>query len=741
MRFSTRLIVSMILLIALTTGAIAALAYHNITRDGVPRALRSLEADVRSMIWPVDAVVRAGIADIQGYSVVGAVRDLMATADGRAGPALGGPSEESLRAQLEQWFLSEIVAKMRYARLRIALPGGDGHEYIRVERSPEDGVARIVPRDQLRATEIDRYGADAARMAPRSVHISSFDLAQDPRSAGRALLPLIRVATPLYTPGGKAFGLLVASLDLRPTFARLRDSGEPELQQYLVNEQGDYLVHPDRSREFGFARGQRHRIQDDFPALRLPSDDAAVSQVVADRDNREFGVAMISLRPGGTGERVTLVRTQTYDNMVAAVRPLRDSVLAASLFAMVAAVALAIVLARSLARPLGQMAGAVDAFAGGQPMDLPRTRGGELDALARSFRRMVAQVEERSTALRRNAELLDNTIASIADAVLVIDRDGRIVFTNPACRALFGSRDDVGSDAWRREYPRFRKDGVTPLPPAESPIGRAQRGESFDALELIMRREGETTDNYIVASGRPIRDAQGRFDGGVIIYRDLTAARETERQLRQAQKLESIGQLTGGVAHDFNNILTVIVGTVSVLQDLAGEDAELQRLLATIDRAAMRGAELTRNLLAVARQQPLKPRRTDINALAKDASTLLRATLGADIEIRLSLQDRVDPIVIDPSQLTAALLNLAVNARDAMPDGGKLTIETGNALLDHAYADANPGAMPGAYVLVAVSDTGTGIAPEVLDRVLEPFFPTKPEGRARAWGSAWSTAS
>jgi len=217
--------------------------------------------------------------------------------------------------------------------------------------------------------------------------------------------------------------------------------------------------------------------------------------------------------------------------------PLAGALPAAVLFATVAAIALAFVLARARARPLDRMAEAVDAFARGEPLKLPQGPGAGIRGLAASLRRMADRIEERHAALRRNAELLDKTIASIVDAVLVIDREGEIVFTNPAFRALFGSRDDVGSEEWRRDYHRFRMDGVTPLPPAESPIGRAQRGESFDAIEVIMRREGEAKDNFIVASGRPIRDADGRFDGGVIVYRDLTETRETERQLRQAQKL------------------------------------------------------------------------------------------------------------------------------------------------------------------------------------------------------------
>jgi signal transduction histidine kinase len=593
---------------------------------------------------------------------------------------------------------------------------------------------RVFPDDQLQPKGNRHYMPDPATWTPKSIQISQIDLTQDFGRVEQPAAPLIRVATPLHTPGGTLFGLLIASIDLRPTFARIRHQGDASFLRYVVNEQGDYLVHPDPSREFGFLLGRPHRIQDEYPGFRLPAGDTAVSQVLADSTGREFGVATIASKPGGTGERVAVVEMQPYEDMVAAIRPLRDAVLWTSLFATVAAVALASVLARSLSRPLRQISDAADAFAQGRPVTLPENAGGEVGALASSFRRMADQVNERNAALRHNAELLDKTIASIADAVLVIDRDGKIVFTNPACRTLFGNRDDVGSADWQKSYERFLPDGVTPMPAEDAPIGRAQRAESFDELQVIMRRAGEAKDNHIVASGRPVRDTDGKFEGGVIVYRDVTEARETERQLRQAQKLETVGQLTGGVAHDFNNILTVIVGTISVLEDRDGVDADMRKALQAIDRAAMRGAELTRNLLAVARQQTLRPRQTDINALAKDASTLLRATLGSDIEIQLALGADVAPVVIDSSQVTAALLNLAVNARDAMHDGGKLTIETGNAVLDDAYAQANPGAIAGCYVLLAVSDTGTGMTPDVLERVFEPFFTTKEEGKGTGLG-------
>jgi signal transduction histidine kinase len=182
-----------------------------------------------------------------------------------------------------------------------------------------------------------------------------------------------------------------------------------------------------------------------------------------------------------------------------------------------------------------------------------------------------------------------------------------------------------------------------------------------------------------------------------------------EAQVRQAQKMEAIGQLTGGVAHDFNNILTVITGTIEILGDAVKDRPHLAQIADLISAAAARGADLTKHLLAFGRRQPLQPRSTDINALVVDAARLLRPTLGEDIEIESMLAHELAPALIDPSQLSTAILNLALNARDAMPGGGKLTLETKNAVLDESYARANTEVRPGNYVMIAVSDTGQGI--------------------------------
>ncbi len=205
-------------------------------------------------------------------------------------------------------------------------------------------------------------------------------------------------------------------------------------------------------------------------------------------------------------------------------------------------------------------------------------------------------------------------------------------------------------------------------------------------------------------------------------------------QLRQAQKMEAVGQLTGGIAHDLNNILTVITGTIEILAEAVAGQPQLVAVAKMIDEAAARGADLTQRLLAFARKQPLQPREVDVNALVIEATNLLRPTLGEHIEVRIVLSGDTARALIDPSQLTNAILNLALNARDAMAEGGQLVIETSNVLLDDSYANVNSDVTAGNYVMIAVTDSGHGIPASILQNVFEPFFTTKEVGKGSGLG-------
>ncbi|HMD65282.1 MAG TPA: PAS domain S-box protein [Stellaceae bacterium] len=225
------------------------------------------------------------------------------------------------------------------------------------------------------------------------------------------------------------------------------------------------------------------------------------------------------------------------------------------------------------------------------------------------------------------------------------------------------------------------------------------------------------------------------------ILRDLSAQHreqlertKLEAQLHQAQKMEAIGNLTGGMAHDFNNMLGVVIGNMDLLRDLKSEDPDVDELTGEALTAAFHGAELTRRLLAFARQQPLRPQRVDVNELVSSITRLLRRTLGEDVEIALDLAPELWGVVVDPAQLEASLTNLATNARDAMPDGGRLLIVTGNRTLDADYAAQHAEVIPGAYVMLEVSDTGRGMTREVIDRIFEPFFTTKSRDKGTGLG-------
>jgi PAS domain S-box-containing protein len=336
--------------------------------------------------------------------------------------------------------------------------------------------------------------------------------------------------------------------------------------------------------------------------------------------------------------------------------------------------------------------------------------------------------------LRHSTSVLDSTFASMADAVVVVDTAGEIVLSNLATERLFHYRPGMTvAQLWSQNV-AYKSDGSTQLASDEMLTTRVLSGEHFDEFEIIVRPLGSHTPIHMVVSGRSVRDASGAISGGALVFRDVTSVRETERKLHQSQKLEAIGKLMGGVAHDFNNMLTVISGTTEILLERLRDRPSLRAVAALIDEAAERCAELIQHLLAFARKQPLRPRNVDINVAVVDVTKLLRPTLGEQIQVDSILGQEVATALVDPSQLANALINLAINARDAMPDGGKLLLETARVVFDDAYALTSPDVRPGAYVMIAITDSGIGMSADVREKVFEPFFTTKEIGKGTGLG-------
>ena len=332
--------------------------------------------------------------------------------------------------------------------------------------------------------------------------------------------------------------------------------------------------------------------------------------------------------------------------------------------------------------------------------------------------------------LRATTETLDALVTALPIAVTVRDLDGTIRLWNPAAEHLLGwpaaevigrNRSDLAADG----------DGEH-----EAIIARIVAGEVIRGVdEQRRRRDGAAVDVQI--HGAPLRGGDRRIIGAVVLLVDVTATRRLEEQLLQAQKMESIGRLAGGVAHDFNNLLTGIFGYTSLLADeLPADDRGLGELVQGIHESAEKAAALTAQLLAFSRRQVLQPRIVALNEVVAGIEPLLRRIIGETVALRTVLRPGIGQIRADPSQVEQVIVNLVVNARDAMPDGGTVAIETGEATFDEAYSQEHFDVAPGDYVMLAVTDGGVGMDAETRMHLFEPFFTTKGPGRGTGLGLA-----
>ncbi len=333
-------------------------------------------------------------------------------------------------------------------------------------------------------------------------------------------------------------------------------------------------------------------------------------------------------------------------------------------------------------------------------------------------------------ALRESEALFRAVIQNSWDAFHLVKPDGRIVFESPSVTRVLGylPEEMVGRNTLDIVHP----DDLHTV--REGAPGTAEAKAGMRTIVVRVRHK-DGSWRWVESSSV---DLLANPDVGAVAvnYRDVTERLALEERLRQSQRLESVGQLTGGVAHDFNNLLTVILGNAESLTDQCGSNAAQRALAEEILEAAQRGADLTQRLLAFARKQALDPKVTDVNGLVGNLDRLLKRTLGEEVEIEIVADPALWPALVDPGQLENALLNLCLNARDAMPGGGRLTMETRNTCIDEDYASKHAEVTAGRYVMLAVSDTGTGIAPEHLARVFEPFFTTKAKGKGTGLGLA-----
>jgi PAS domain S-box-containing protein len=337
---------------------------------------------------------------------------------------------------------------------------------------------------------------------------------------------------------------------------------------------------------------------------------------------------------------------------------------------------------------------------------------------------------------REQSRVLNSVLAGMGDGAVVLDREGRFLLFNQRAERILGFGPKTVAPAQLAEtYGLYARDQKAPLTTHDNPLLRAMAGEELCDSEVFIKNQRIRGANVSVTA-TPLRDDFGNLVGSIALLRDVTHQRQLEQQLLQAQKMEAIGRLAGSIAHDFNNLLSVILSYSSMVLNELSELDPLRGDVEAIRRAGERASDLTRQLLAFSRRQVLLPRVVDLNAIIAELHKILQRLLGNEVAITTEYQRDLWRVRVDPGQLEQVVMNLVVNARDAMPHGGKLRMETKNVVLEAADLVNHADAKPGRFVELSVADTGTGMDRDTLSQIFEPFFTTKEQGKGTGLGLA-----
>ena len=445
---------------------------------------------------------------------------------------------------------------------------------------------------------------------------------------------------------------------------------------------------------------------------------------------------LVTTRPLSlVGAPAHIVVTRSLDTALANAIEIRTTTLIATLVLLFTASVLALQQSSAIVRPVETLARAATRISSGDLDTKIEVAGpSEINALGQTLQEMtdrlkksVADLEKSEFAERQRAMV---TLESIGDAVITTDRKGIVTFLNPVAEALTGW--PLGEARGKEVTKVFHIINEETRAPASNPVGRCLKSGRIVGLAnhtALISRDG---DEYSISdSAAPIHGKGGEVDGVVMVFRDVTERMALERSLRQSQKMEAIGRLSGGIAHDFNNLMQVIQGNAELLADAQNLDPELT---APILRATERGAELTARLLAFARKQPLKSRSINLPEHLADILPILERTLGDPIDVSLHTESGVWPAKLDPGQMETAILNLAINARDAMPNGGKLDLSCANATKKDFKTKPEAELQEMDFVAISVSDSGTGMSDETRNKAIDPFYTTKGVGEGSGLG-------
>lgn len=514
--------------------------YVNLAAALIPKELNKLEYHAQNLASGLDNYVRESRVDVLAMADDFAVREIA-----RAGAAGDRAGEANWRKVLTQNLVAQLEAKTHYVQYRLIGVADGGREIIRVDRSGINGAIRVVPEEDLQRKGDRDYFREAIRLSADKVYFSPIELNQENGVVEKPYLPVLRAATPVMTPDGKTFGIIIINIDMRPAFTAIKHSLSGNGQIYLVNERGDYLVHPDSSREFGFDLGRPVNVRDEFPGFEgILSSGQSVAKVFDDPRLGSFGAALIPNRLADE-VKVVLIETMPPEELYAATYAIRRSMLIGGIIAVLSAALLAFLLARSLTKPLVKMTGAVSAFTGTETIDVPTGKGGEIGVLAAAFEKMGGEVRKKTEALQREIEerrriekekdryaerdrLYGAVVRFSNDAILTKTLDGTITGWNQAAEDLYGytSEEAIGKNI-KIIVPPEKKEEL------EEILEKICLGKHIENFETVRAdKNGKRIDVSLTIS--PVKSPTGKILGASTIARDITGQKRAEEKFRLA---------------------------------------------------------------------------------------------------------------------------------------------------------------------------------------------------------------
>jgi len=663
-----------------------------------------------------------------------------------------GSSLEQWKERLQQIFLAFAQARPAYFQLRLIGARDSGRELVRVERIGED--LRTVPSAALQQKGHRYYYLEAASLKPGTIYLSRIDLNREHGDIDVPYQPTLRAAAPIHAPDGKLFGIVVVNMDMELALLRNHAISEGPESLYVLNEQGDFLLHPQPDRAFAFELGRPFRLTDAFP-----ENDEQIAGVLSQRS------AFVALK-GVEGKRMAYLTTRDLDPQnperhlrYIVIEPMedvlhsvpssrRDSLLGMSGLLLLAVVVVILTVQKQM-QSLSALARASEAMAKGEyQIELPTANGSEIGSLVRAFRHMAAEVEgreqalaelnrnledrvkERTSELTRQHSLQKLILESIADGVVVTDQSGHFILWNRKAEQIVGSGpEDVPPAQWSSRFGIFRDEAGDPVPTDELPLVRAIHGDSTVNAELYLCHPTRTEGHWIQVTARPLHDTNDGISGAVAVLVDVTEQRRLQSRIQgHRSELVQFGRLVLGAeiaaaaAHQLSQPIAAIsnyAGAVVRLQQRGRlGDNELSEILGRIDKLAGQSGEILDKLRARIRRRESAPTCFDANQVATSCLDFLKGRVerqGVKIERRYGKD--LPKLVGDPIELEHALIQLASNALDAMEATAwgqrHLVVSTGHD------PQAN-------LIIMEMRDTGPGVSAALADRLFEPWETDKP---------------